>query len=124
MPSTAPITEQSASPRLRVRGMSKSFGPTRALVDVDLDIHAGEVHALIGENGAGIRAGICASLEELGIALDRAANDEARGECRIEAPESKTQIWVIPTNEEWIVAKQTKALLEGAGEDATCSSPK
>ena len=78
----------------------------------------------IGENGVGIRSGICASLEELGIQLDRGANDQAHGECRIEAPESKTQIWVIPTNEEWIVAKQTKALIEGAGEDATCSSPK
>lgn len=33
--------------------MSKSFGPTRALVDVDLDLFPGEVHALVGENGAG-----------------------------------------------------------------------
>ncbi|MBL7140731.1 MAG: sugar ABC transporter ATP-binding protein [Planctomycetes bacterium] len=34
-------------------GISKSFGSTRALVDVDLQVRPGEVHALVGENGAG-----------------------------------------------------------------------
>ncbi|GAG45657.1 unnamed protein product, partial [marine sediment metagenome] len=34
-------------------GISKSFGSTRALVDVDLEVRPGEVHALVGENGAG-----------------------------------------------------------------------
>lgn len=38
---------------LAVRGLSKSFPGVRALDDVDLTLHAGEVHALIGENGAG-----------------------------------------------------------------------
>ncbi|HKQ38377.1 MAG TPA: sugar ABC transporter ATP-binding protein [Verrucomicrobiae bacterium] len=39
--------------RLRVIGVSKSFGATRALRNVNLEIAPGEVHALIGENGAG-----------------------------------------------------------------------
>jgi ribose transport system ATP-binding protein len=39
--------------RLCVRGLSKAFGPTRALVDVTLDAAPGEVHAVLGENGAG-----------------------------------------------------------------------
>ncbi len=39
--------------RLRLRGIEKSFGATRALAGVDLEAHAGEVLALIGENGAG-----------------------------------------------------------------------
>ncbi len=39
--------------RLRLTGIRKSFGATRALKSVSLDIAAGEVHALIGENGAG-----------------------------------------------------------------------
>jgi ribose transport system ATP-binding protein len=38
---------------LQVRGLSKHFGGARALSDVDIDIHAGEVHGLVGANGAG-----------------------------------------------------------------------
>lgn len=38
---------------LRVEQMHKSFGPTKALVNVDFSIKAGEVHGLIGENGSG-----------------------------------------------------------------------
>jgi rhamnose transport system ATP-binding protein len=42
-----------AQPILQLRGVSKSFGMTHALVDMSLDLYAGEVHALVGENGAG-----------------------------------------------------------------------
>jgi len=40
-------------PLLRMRGLSKNFGPVRALSDVDLDIPAGQITALVGDNGAG-----------------------------------------------------------------------
>ena len=67
----------------------------------------------IGENRPGFRAMVLADLEELGIVLDPAANERARGEARISAARSRVQVWVIPTNEELIVARQTKQLLEG-----------
>ena len=38
---------------LRIRGLSKSFGPVKALTNVDFDLRRGEIHALAGENGAG-----------------------------------------------------------------------
>jgi ribose transport system ATP-binding protein len=42
-----------AGPALRLRGLSKTFPGTRALVGVDLDLAAGEIHALVGGNGSG-----------------------------------------------------------------------
>ena len=42
-----------ANSLVQMRAISKSFGATRALLDVDLSVHCGEVHALVGENGAG-----------------------------------------------------------------------
>jgi ABC-type sugar transport system ATPase subunit len=50
-PSGSPLQE--AEPLLRLRGVSKHFGPVRALSDVDLDVPAGQVTALAGDNGAG-----------------------------------------------------------------------
>jgi len=42
-----------AEPLLRLRGIGKNFGPVRALTDINLDIPAGQVTALVGDNGAG-----------------------------------------------------------------------
>src|SRR5699024_10932062 len=41
-----------ASPRVRMRGISVEFGPVQALHDVDLTLRPGEIHALMGDNGA------------------------------------------------------------------------
>jgi acetate kinase len=68
----------------------------------------------IGENRPELRAAVCANLEELGIVIDLARNAAAKGEASVHAAESRTQIWIVPTNEELIVARQAKQLLEGA----------
>jgi acetate kinase len=67
----------------------------------------------IGENRANFRAMVCRNLEELDIVLDPYANQAARGEAKISAPHSRVQIWVIPTNEELIVARLAAQLLRG-----------
>jgi acetate kinase len=67
----------------------------------------------IGENGVNIRSGVCQGLTELGIELDPAANAVAKGECRVSSAGSRTQIWIVPTNEELIVARQTQQVLTG-----------
>ena len=40
-------------PILSLRGVNKSFGPVHVLKDVNLDVHPGQVTALVGDNGAG-----------------------------------------------------------------------
>src|SRR5262249_48918562 len=67
----------------------------------------------IGENSARMRAAICANLDWFGIALDPLANDGARGEMPIHGAKSRVQLWIMPRNEELVVARQAKALLEG-----------
>jgi acetate kinase len=63
----------------------------------------------IGERSAEIRRRICESATWLGIALDEQAN--ARHESRITHPQSAVSAWVIPTNEELMIARHTWDLL-------------
>jgi acetate kinase len=65
----------------------------------------------IGENSASMRAAICANLEWFGIRLDAAANAKAKQEAAIHADTSRVQLWIMPTNEELVVARQAQALL-------------
>ena len=63
----------------------------------------------IGENSADIRKRICEASAWLGIELDEAANDN-RGS-RISRSGGRVSAWVIPTNEELIIARHTGVLL-------------
>ncbi len=63
----------------------------------------------IGENSPEVRALICAQAAWLGVELDDAAN-RARGP-RISTPGSRVSAWVIPTNEELMIARHTAAAL-------------
>jgi acetate kinase len=63
----------------------------------------------IGENSAEIRRRICVSSAWLGLELDPESN--ARGGPRISRRASKASAWVIPTNEELMIARDTGALL-------------
>jgi acetate kinase len=66
-----------------------------------------------GENQANIRAAICANLENLGIKIDDAKNNATKAtEAVISAADSSVKIFVIPTNEELVVARETKRFLE------------
>ncbi len=51
--SPPPERPQRGEPRLRMRGIGKSFGAVRALSNVDFEVYAGEVVGLVGDNGAG-----------------------------------------------------------------------
>jgi acetate kinase len=60
----------------------------------------------IGENSAIIRARICEGLTNLGIRIDPAANEKPGREAR-QIGDSGTAIWVVPTNEELLIARDT-----------------
>jgi len=63
----------------------------------------------IGENSAEARAALCDNLAWLGVKLDKPAN--AAGGPRISASDSGVSVWVIPTNEELMIAQHTLALI-------------
>ena len=67
----------------------------------------------IGENSDDLRADVCHDMEYLGIKFDDSANSGLRGKlAKISAPDSKVEVWVVPTNEELLIARDTKALVE------------
>jgi acetate kinase len=66
----------------------------------------------IGENSAAIRERICRDASWLGVELDRAANDT--GGPRISTAGSRVAAWVIATNEELMIARHTRRLLQEA----------
>lgn len=70
----------------------------------------------IGEHAAAIRARVCTELAWLGLDFDAAANEA--GSDLLSRPGSQLTVWVIPTNEELVIARHTLQLVQGAGDIA------
>jgi acetate kinase len=66
----------------------------------------------IGENSVRIRTAVCHELDWFGIALDPTQNQAGPVERVVSTPGSRVQVWTVPTNEEIVVARQSKQLLE------------
>jgi acetate kinase len=68
----------------------------------------------IGENSPDVRARICAEMDWLGVSLDSARNAALVGsEGRIDAEGSRVELWVIPTDEELLIARDTWRVVTG-----------
>ncbi len=66
----------------------------------------------IGENASEVREGVCENMDFLGIKIDKELNKTIHGELKkISTPDSKAEVWVIPTNEELLIARDTLALI-------------
>jgi acetate kinase len=66
----------------------------------------------IGENSVRIREGVCRDLGWFGITLDPGRNASGPAERRVSATDSRVEVWTVPTNEEIVVARQAKVLLD------------
>jgi len=108
--------EQSGDPRakaaiaLMVYRIGRELGSlAAALGGLDALVFSGG----IGENSTALRAAVCRDAAWLGVKLDAAANDaNPRGVARISAADSKVAVWVVPANEELMIARHTQTLLE------------
>jgi acetate kinase len=68
----------------------------------------------VGENGISNRAAICEYLGYLGVKIDPEKNNVRGKEALISTPDSKVQVWVVPTNEELMIARDTAELVNAA----------
>ncbi|MBK8577850.1 MAG: acetate/propionate family kinase [Candidatus Accumulibacter sp.] len=106
------ILEASDAPRARlaidhfVYRISRELGGLAAVLG---GVDALVFTAGIGENSAHIRQLVCQQAQWLGLELDADANE--RGDTRISRVGSRMSAWVVPTNEELMIARHTRALL-------------
>ena len=81
-----------------------------AMNGVDVITFAGGV----GERGRGSRKAICEKLQFMGVKLNEQANEDAFAvEAKISADDSKVLVYVVPTNEELMIAKETERIVNG-----------
>ena len=68
----------------------------------------------VGENDVGVRATICEYLGFMGVKIDPELNGNRGKEMVISTPDSKVQVWIVPTNEELMIAQDTAELVKAA----------
>ena len=66
----------------------------------------------VGEKGIEDREEICKYLEFLGVKIDKELNNHKNIEAKISSKDSKIEVWVIPTNEELLIAKDTERIVK------------
>ena len=66
----------------------------------------------VGENQIGTRLDACSGLEFIGVKMDAEANNCRGVERLISAPDSRVKVWVIPTDEEIVIARDTMELVK------------
>ena len=111
--------------------LASNQDPAREAVDLFCDRVAREAASLvavlggldalvftggIGERSARVRSAICKRLTWLGLVAEESLNDANRS--RINTPESSVGIWIIPTNEELMIARHCRSVLAEAGSEA------
>ena len=65
----------------------------------------------VGEKGIEDREAICDQLKYFGVKLDKELNNHKNIEAKISTPDSKVEVWVIPTNEELLIAEDTEKII-------------
>ncbi len=66
----------------------------------------------IGENSASLRYDVCSGLEFMGVKVDKELCDNAsRKEAKFSTPDSKVEVWVVPTDEELLIARDTAEIV-------------
>ena len=66
----------------------------------------------IGENSWEVREGVCTDMDYFGIKIDKELNRSIRGKLtKLSTPDSKIEVWIVPTNEELLIARDTLELI-------------
>ena len=66
----------------------------------------------IGENSWEVREAVCDNMDFFGIKIDKELNKSVRGKLqKLSTPDSKVEVWIVPTNEELLIARDTLALI-------------
>ncbi|HOR22606.1 MAG TPA: acetate kinase, partial [Ruminococcus sp.] len=66
----------------------------------------------IGENSWEVREAVCEGMDYFGIKIDKGLNRSIRGKLtKLSTPDSKIEVWIFPTNEELLIARDTLELI-------------